>query len=181
MMMLPIGSQPETERVRAGFTLIELVLVMAILIIVLSLSGASLNSFFKGRTLESEGHRLLALTRHAQNRAISEGVPMSLWIDTREKRYGLEIAPGYAELDEKASEFQMNPDLEIEVTEASAGATRRERETLTLQFTPDGFMDELNPVAILLQQKSGERVIIAQSRNRMNYEISTNQINAIRR
>src|SRR5687767_2693361 len=94
MMTLPTGNRsdkPVAQPGRAAFTLIELILVMTILIVVLSVSGPSLVSFFKGRTLDSEARRFLALTRYGQSRAISEGVPISLWIDPKEKKYGLEI------------------------------------------------------------------------------------------
>src|SRR5688572_27230291 len=93
-MTLPTGNKQKTRSRVSGFTLIELVLVMAILTVVLSVSGASLTSFFKGRTLEAEGKRFLALTRYAQNRAVSEGFPMQMWVDTTERKYGLEITPG---------------------------------------------------------------------------------------
>ena len=49
---------------------------MALLAMVLAVSAPALSRFFKGRTLDSEAHRFLALTRHAQQRAVSEGVPV---------------------------------------------------------------------------------------------------------
>jgi type II secretion system protein H len=177
MMTLRIGSQQGTDRrASAGFTLIELVLVMAILIVVLSMSAPSLTSFFKGRALDAEGHRFLALTRHAQNRAVSEGLPMTLWINSREGKYGLEIAPGFAELDAKAAEFQLGRDLEIDVSNTALGAAMRVNNEVLLRFSPDAFMDEGNPETIIIKEKNGEAVMIAASRNRLHYEISTNQI-----
>src|SRR5688500_9860978 len=112
MMILRTGSKLATRRrTGAGFTLIELVLVMAILIVVMSMSGSSLTSFFKGRALDAEANRFVALTRHAQNRAVSEGLPMSLWVNSQKGNYGLEITPGFVDLDEKAAEFQVGRDL----------------------------------------------------------------------
>src|SRR5687767_13798574 len=111
MMILRTGNRRRIRARRtAGFTLIELVLVMAILIVVLSMSGASLTSFFKGRSLEAEGNRFLALTRYAQNRAVSEGVPMSLWINKAQRKYGLEAASSFAEVDAEAKEFELSRD-----------------------------------------------------------------------
>src|SRR5205085_9663750 len=101
-MTLRTGIKPSNCRGYSGFTLIELVLVMAILVVVLSMSGASLTSFFKGRSLEAEGKRFLALTRYAQNRAISEGVPTTIWVNEKEKKYGLEPMPGFIDVDEKS-------------------------------------------------------------------------------
>src|SRR5437773_775638 len=48
---------------RRAFTLVELILVMALLGIVLAVSAPSLSNFFHGRTLDSEARRLMALTR----------------------------------------------------------------------------------------------------------------------
>src|SRR5438067_839751 len=64
-----------------GFTLIELILVMTVLVIAVSITAPALSSFFRARTLDSEARRLLSLTRHGQSRAVAEGVPMELWID----------------------------------------------------------------------------------------------------
>ena len=176
-MILLIGSRQNSKsRARAGFTLIELVLVMAILIVVLSMSGASLTSFFKGRALEAEGKRFLALTRYAQNRAISEGLPMAVWINEEEKKYGLEIATGYVDLDEKATEFSLGRDLEIDVTWVTSAAIRQSRDEVLLRFRPDGFFDETNPELIVIKEAKGESVVITPSRNRLYYEISTNQV-----
>src|SRR5262245_41504309 len=75
-----------------GFTLIELILVMALLAIAIGVTFPTLRGFFRGRVLDSEARRLLSLTRYGQSRAVSEGVPMVLWIDARQKTYGLESA-----------------------------------------------------------------------------------------
>ena len=180
-MILRTGKQRSDRHARAGFTLIELVLVMAILIVVLSMSGASLTSFFKGRSLEAEGKRFLALTRYAQNRAVSEGLPMTVWINEREKKYGLETAPGSVELDDKAQEFTLGRDLEIEAGSSISGAERRSANEVVLNFTPDGFFNETNPEQIVIKEPKGEQVLIALSRNRLYYEITTNQIFQARR
>src|SRR6184192_239420 len=65
----------------SAFTLIELILVMTILTIAISVTAPALANFFRGRSLDSEARRLLALTRQGQSRAVSEGLPMELWID----------------------------------------------------------------------------------------------------
>ena len=64
-MRLPAG-QPGSgsaarfaDQARRGFTLIELILVMALLTVVISLTAPRLSRFFHGRTLDSEARRLL--------------------------------------------------------------------------------------------------------------------------
>lgn len=153
---------------------------MAILIVVLSMSATSLSSFFKGRLLESEGSRFIALTREAQNRAISEGLPMSLWVDAQAGKYGLELAPGFGGQDEKTSEFELGRDLSIEVKWA-AGAMRRTGSEVAIRFTPEGYVEETNPELIVIKEKAGASVAIVPNRTRLGYEISTNQVYAQRR
>lgn len=69
---------------------------MAILAAVLAVSAPALGRFFRGRNLDAEAHRMLALTRHAQDRAVSEGIPMVLWIDLNQRRYGLMADPAWS-------------------------------------------------------------------------------------
>src|SRR5215831_89969 len=58
-----------------AFTLIELILVMAILTVAVAITAPALSNFFHGRSLDSEARRLLSLTRQGQSRAVSEGLP----------------------------------------------------------------------------------------------------------
>src|SRR3974390_2538039 len=106
---------------RSGFTLIELILVMTILTIAVSITAPALANFFRGRTLDSEARRLLALTRQGQSRAVSEGIPMELWINASEGTFGLEAQPSYEATDPKASDFKTDGDIQLEVVNGSAG------------------------------------------------------------
>ena len=106
MMTLRTGSKRNDRgaaRPSNAFTLIELILVMAMLLIVLGIAFPSLKRFFRGRNLDSEARRFLSLTQYGQSRAVSEGFPMVLWIDARyQKRLGRNLAlwcvPGACEV-----------------------------------------------------------------------------------
>src|SRR5580765_5309710 len=100
-MTLPTGKPTDAEA--PAFTLIELILVMAMLMIVLAVAAPSLSNFFRGRTLDSEARRFISLARYGQSRAVAEAAPMDLWIDTRQGAYGLEAQAGYTDLDAKAA------------------------------------------------------------------------------
>src|ERR1044071_9549164 len=97
-----------------AFTLIELILVMTILAIAVSITAPALANFFRGRTLESEARRLLGLTRQGQSRAVSEGVPMELWLDAAQGAYGLEAEPSYQPSDSKAVPLSLDQNLRSE-------------------------------------------------------------------
>lgn len=165
-----------------GFTLIELILVLALLAIVLAVSSPSLSRFFKGRGLESEAQRFLALTRAAQSRAVSEGVPMVVWLDTKQRNYGLNADKSYVEEDPNALEFAMDPTLETDArfsAEASfanrIAAFKNEKLDASglylLRFNPDGFVSLSSPEAVIFRQGKDAELWVAQSRNRLNYEL----------
>src|SRR5437773_996832 len=116
MMTLRTGRIRNHESCRApGFTLIELILVMALLLIVVGVALPSLKSFFRGRNLDSEARRFLSLTRYGQSRAVSEGVPMVLWMDPRRGAYGLQQQAGYTDGDSNAVRFVLSEDTRVEV------------------------------------------------------------------
>src|SRR5208282_2111327 len=57
-----------------AFTLVELILVLALLVIVTSLVAPAMSNFIRGRALDSEARRLCALMHAGQSRAVSEGM-----------------------------------------------------------------------------------------------------------
>jgi type II secretion system protein H len=165
-----------------GFTLIELVLVMALLAIVLGISAPSLSRFFKTRSLDSEARRFMALTRAAQSRAVSEGVPMLLWFNTKQRTYGLNSDKTFVENDTKAEQFTVDDTLEIEVRHsadaiAASQTSQFKSEKLdtgglyTLRFNPDGFVSASSPEIVVFRQQNNGELWVAQSRNHLNYEI----------
>ena len=174
-----------------GFTLIEMILVMALLAIVLAISAPSLSRFFTSRGLESEARRFLALTRHAQSRAVSEGVPMVLWLETKQRLYSLNADKTFVEDDPKAEQFNVDETLEVEVrlsseAVAASQASQFKNEKLTtgglyaLRFNPDGFVSSSSPESVVFRQKDNGELWVAQSRNRLTYEIQAGKTVASR-
>src|SRR5271157_4438958 len=119
-----------------AFTLIELLVVMTLLVIVISISGPSLANFFRGRTLDSEARRLLALTHAGQSRAASEGVPMRLWLDVPRHLYGLQQDPGWADRDSKAIDFALDQDLQVQIVNANRPSVSASRTGLSSSSQP---------------------------------------------
>ena len=162
----------------------ELILVMTILTIAVSLTAPALANFFRGRTLDSEARRLLALTRHGQSRAVSEGIPMELWVDAAQGKFGLEAEPSYDAKDPKGLEFTIDSDMRLEAvngstpvaatTAGSAGLTRLPSNhpgVPKIRFLPDGSISEISPQILRLTGRDGASIWLAQSRNRLSYEI----------
>ncbi|HRT08776.1 MAG TPA: prepilin-type N-terminal cleavage/methylation domain-containing protein [Candidatus Paceibacterota bacterium] len=173
-----------------GFTLIELILVMAVLTVVISLTAPALANFFRGRSLDSEARRLLALARQGQSRAVSEGVPMELWLDAKQRKFGLEAEPSFETEDLRAVEFTLAEDMELEVRDdetrrrdlsssrlnragtmiAAPALTRREG-LPRIRFLPDGLIDDDSPQVVVIIGRDGHELVLAQTRNRVSYEL----------
>lgn len=192
-MTLPTGKPSDEPRRRHAFTLIELIAVMALLIVVVATAVPPLGNFFRARSLDSEARRLLSLTRQGQSRAVSEGVPMTLWIDAPQRSYGLEAESSYTEEDDKAVDFTLDRDVRIEVlntnstsriTTASASrmissstsSSGKHVNLPAIHFLPDGFVDNNSPKAVGLFDRDGAALWLTRSTNGLNYEIR-NQIN----
>jgi type II secretion system protein H len=177
------NTQHATRMHYSAFTLVELILVMAILLVVLGVAFPSLKGFFRGRSLDSEARRFLSLTRYGQSRAVSEGVPMTLWINANQRAYGLKATEGYVESDLKAGEFTFGEELQIEaqmpaVTSQSRQWSAMSRTTSTMpttRFLPDGSIAETSPAQVAIRQGESNSIWIVQSRNRLNYEIQKRQ------
>jgi prepilin-type N-terminal cleavage/methylation domain-containing protein len=101
---------------REGFTLLELIIVMTLITVTISVAIPRLASFFRGRMLDSEARRVLALARHAQAQATSEGVPVHLWVDARNGRIGVEADPSYSQPLNTAPDTQVDEAIRLEVS-----------------------------------------------------------------
>jgi Tfp pilus assembly protein FimT len=166
--------------------MVELIVVMAILVIVLSVTFPMLQGFFRGRALESEGRRFIALTRYGQSRAVSEGIPMALWIDVKKGSYGLGAQTGYLDRDEKAKEFELDEKLDFEVPQTSNSRStmtleqqqrRRNLNTrnanVEIRFSPDGAVDISSPQTVVIKRGKEDELRISQSESGLFYEVET--------
>ena len=174
-MTLQTGSRRTETTCRRAFTLIELILVLAILAIVTSLAAPSLSRFFRGRDLDAEARQLLSLTHAGQSRAISDGFPMLLWIDSQRHAYGLQqegtSQNGRAqEMDSKAEEFTVGDDVQIEALKASPMSVNGQS-LPAIRFLPDGTVDENSPTEVRITGQNGAVLWLIESTNRLDYEI----------
>jgi len=169
--------------------LIELILVMALIVIMASVVTPRMADFFRGRKLDNEARRFVTLTRYGQSRAVSEGIPMLVWIDEEKQLYGIEAQPGYLQKDPKALEYSVAEELKIEVSEplTSYGVTKEQEISRTLptklrfiRFGPDGFVSDASPQYVLISRDKDDVVAIGPSRDWQGYEIYTNNIYALR-
>jgi len=192
-MIFPVGNHPLSRSVNGrsarAFTLVELIMVMALLAIVMAITAPNLASFFRGRTIETEAARFLALTRYAQSRAVSTGQPMVVWIDRNHGCYGLRelagVVPGQVAADleptgvnqfnqELALEYNLAKDLRFELDSIE----RQTNGVATIRFAPDGAIDETSMECVRIRDKNDEVIPISHSIYRAKYEIGepTNEL-----
>lgn len=174
----------------SGFTLIELILVMTIMLVVLGVSYPSLKGFFHGHNIEYEARRFMALTRDAQSQAVSDGVPMILWVNPKQGTYGLQPQQGYSTASSNMLQYAVDPEVRVEISAPPTGVTTSNIWSQTLpssaaqaliRFLPDGFVSETSPQKIIFRQGDRDVIGITETTNRLRYEIDTNQIPTRRR
>jgi type II secretion system protein H len=187
MMILPTGNLRSANPDRhQAFTLVELILVMALLTVVIGLAAPSLSRFFRGRVLDTEAGRFLALTRYGQSRAVSSGLPMVLWIDRTEGEYGLRAADGFGadagqvrivtgtgrdtneQEDQKPMEYRLAKDLSFDIDNNE----RITNGVAAIHFSPDGSIDETSLKLVFIRGPDDTEIPIVQSRSRLHYEIA---------
>jgi prepilin-type N-terminal cleavage/methylation domain-containing protein len=159
------------RRVSKGFTLIELICVLAILAAVITVSAPSLSGFFKGRSLQEESRRFLALTRYARSDAVSASVPVELWIDSLTGDYGLRRMITFSEEEASPIEYQLDEKLEFELDDEYLDEEGR----ATLVFQPDGSMDNENPEEIAIRENDMEGIMFRKSDSGMEYVIDAEE------
>lgn len=165
----PIFPAAATERTRPpAFTLIELIVVMGLLVVIAGIVTPRLAGFFKGRKLDDEAYRVIALTQHAQDRAIGEGLPMSLWIDTENQIYGLREAEGFAMNQDTGRIYRVNGALRFEFEETQSLI----RSKPEIYFLPDGGIGEGSITNLWIERPNDERLWIGLTTNRLSFEIT---------
>lgn len=163
---------------RQAVTLIELVLVMGLLAIVVAMSAPLLSRFFRGRSLEWEAERFVALTRYCQNQSAATGEPMEVWIQPDDGMYGMRrvmqvqqltvpIVKSNAFVNPLELNFRLSDDVRFELSKTNF--TRNA--WASIRFWPDTGIDETSVRELSLVAKEGDSRWISQSRNRLYYEI----------
>jgi Tfp pilus assembly protein FimT len=196
-MIFPTGTNNRRCYTRA-FTLVELVLVMALLIVIISLISPTMSKFFGARAVDSEAKKFMALTHYGQSRAVSEGVPTMLWIDARKGAYGLEQVPGYGDTDPKAVENKLADGLQIGISQSTVKPVLANSQTgrimtgqaggqtrgklPAIYFLPDGTIGGTTSVSgVSLQNSNNPPVWIVPSGNGLTYEIQNQNSATMRR
>jgi type II secretion system protein H len=160
---------------KCAFTLIELILVLALLVIITSLAAPAMATFIRGRALDSEARRLVALMHAGQSRAVSEGLPIALWVDEKQSAYGLQAETTGQTGDAKAETLSLDSTLQIAALNTGLGTPTTFNNLPAIRFLPDGTVDENSPQTLQLTDSAGTKRWLIETRNHTGYEISDSQ------
>jgi prepilin-type N-terminal cleavage/methylation domain-containing protein len=170
-MTLETGNKLQS---RCAFTLIELVLVMALLVVAVSIVAPKMSDFIRGRALDSEARRMVALIDAGQARAVSEGMPMVLWVNEKENTCGMEAETSPKGGDPKAEDLAINENVQITPVNSGTQSGTTFNHLPAIRFLPDGTIDENSPATLRLAE--GNDVLwLTQLQNHSGYEISYSQ------
>ena len=109
---------------------------MALLVVAISLAAPALSNFVRGRALDSEARRLAALMHAGQSRAVSEGMPMVLWLDEKQGAYGLQAETTGQNGDPKAEELSVDSTLVMAVLNVGATTPVKFNNLPAIRFLP---------------------------------------------
>ncbi|HEV7867610.1 MAG TPA: GspH/FimT family pseudopilin [Chthoniobacteraceae bacterium] len=153
----------------SAFTLVELILVMALLAVIFAFSAPALGRSMRDRHLKDEAVRLVALTEYARNEAVSQGVPMVVWADPEARRFGVEPKAGFAGAEARRREYALSSNLRVEI--ATAATISGSRVIEAIEFTPDGTPSLTSAESVRLIDLHESVVTVAQTTDGWGYEV----------
>src|SRR5579859_794919 len=160
------GHASRVTRHASAFTLIELILVMALVVVITSLAAPAMSNFIRGQALDSEARRLLALMHAGQSRAVSEALPVVLWVDEKQGTYGLQAEATGRNGDSKAENLSVDEHLQIAVVNTGSSGMIKFRGLPAIRFLPDGTVDENSPSTLRLTNAKGQVLWLIESHDR---------------
>lgn len=142
-----------------------------------------MGGFFRGRALNYEARRLLSLTHYGQSRAVSEGVPVVLWVNPKDSTYGLTVLSSFSDTDtegdDRATGYTADASLALEATATDSTRVSEQDDEklglpegqLAIRFNPDGFIDESSVHKITIRQGSEAALDLTRTANGLGFEI----------
>jgi Tfp pilus assembly protein FimT len=163
--------------------MVELIIVMTIMVVAVSVAAPSLKGFLKGRNQDNEAMRFVSLTRYGASRAVSEGVPVDMWINVKQNKYGLAASRGYTETKTNTVSFTADSEVQIQVSQPRGMLTQsnfwtpftaRRGNIPVIRFQPDGFISDSSPQVVKFLQGQDPEIWAVLNANQTKYELELN-------
>ena len=165
---LAVGSKvggPYLPRRAFAFTLVELLLVMAILTIIMAIVAPTLSRSLRGHKIDEEATRFVALTEYARSEAISQGIPMIVWIDGKAQSFGLDPQSDYYQ-SKTHRQYNLNADVHFD---SITGGTPN---TPSIIFSASGTPDPASIDSLRLVDRFGAALLVNRRSDGWGYQIA---------
>jgi type II secretory pathway pseudopilin PulG len=158
---------------------------MVVLAVLLALVAPSLTSSFRGRNLEQAGAQVLAVTEYGRDEAISQGVPMDVWINPANGQFGIAAKAGFPSDPARLKQYTLQPDLRFDAAASPGGAGTgsptsggvtappvANGQGLTVaEFQADGTLDPSSNPAIRILGNAHNAVAVTETSDGFGYEV----------
>jgi len=158
----------DSARSLQAFTYVELILVMVLLATLLAIAAPRLSRSFRSHNLDQEATQLLAATEYARDEAVSQGIPMTVWIDPENGGFGVQAKDGYEGDVSREKTWTLRPETRFDAANAT---TDKSGNIVAVQFEPDGTLDPESIDTIRLVAQSEESISLTQTDDGWGYEI----------
>ncbi|CAN5557265.1 hypothetical protein BH10PLA1_BH10PLA1_19500 [soil metagenome] len=143
------------KRIHPAFTLLELILVLAILTIVVAIVAPNFRDFTTGRATRNTATQILAMTHYARTQAVTQGVPYRLNYDSQSNTLWITMEPlsgSSAPANDFATRLVIDNGISVD-TDIPQQQTGQ-----YVEFHPSGRTD---PAMIRLSDRTGSTIEIA--------------------
>jgi prepilin-type N-terminal cleavage/methylation domain-containing protein len=160
---------PGTARSRAGFTIIEIMVVVAIMGVMMLMSAPVVYRVFKKEPMNKAVRDILEVCSNARAQAILDGKVTELWIYPKDKRFSIagagpatpspeeefldpEEKKARAASDKSGLVAQLSDRVEFEMVDVNL-TEYKDQELAKVRFNPNGTCDEMT---VVLRSDRGE-------------------------
>lgn len=166
-MKTTLSTGPATSR--NAMTLVELILVMALLLVLLSMAAGQLSRFSRGRVLDATAQSVLALLQRAGDRAAAQARTCRIRVDSTDQVCRLmELRGGAWSAPEASAQDQLRLPEGMSIALQRLDRTDQTRD---IDFHPDG---RRSPCLITITDRGQDRVFL-QARTEMDAFVITDE------
>ncbi len=138
------------------------------MVLMLALIAPSLSNSLRQHNLEQAAAQYLAVTEYARDEAVSQSVPMTVWINPVNGRYGASPQTGYPAAAGRSREYHLAENLHFAQSNAVGAADGILTAAL---FDPDGTLDTSSLSGINILDRDNHTISVTQRTDGDGYEI----------